>query len=43
VLFLAVTTDEKSALLLDRLAPILENHGLVVLSKSVEVIRPERF
>ncbi len=43
VLFLAITTDEKSQRLLDQLMPLLDSHGLVVLSSPVDVIRKEKF
>jgi PII-like signaling protein len=43
LLFLAVASDDKAQRLLDQLAPLLESHGLVVLSSPVEVIRADRF
>lgn len=43
VLVLTVASQEKAALLADRLAPILTSHGFLLTMWDVEVIRGERF
>jgi len=43
VLFLAVMSEAKAALLIERLTPILESHGLVLLSSAVDVVRAEKY
>lgn len=43
VLFLAVMSDTKAALLIEQLTPLLESHGLVLLSSIVDVVRPEKY
>lgn len=42
-ILLAVTSETKAQALLERLAPKLESHGLLLLISDVEVIRGERF
>lgn len=43
VLFMTVTTDEKAAALTDALAPVLESHGLLLMTSGVEVVRGGKF
>jgi len=43
VLFLAVTSVPKATQLIERLEPLLDSHGLVVLNSPVEVIRAAKF
>lgn len=42
-LFLAVTSEEKSVLLAEKLAPLLESHGLVLLLSDVSILRSDKF
>jgi PII-like signaling protein len=43
VLFVAITTKEKAAALTDRLAPLLDSYGLVLILSDVQVIRAAKF
>ena len=43
VLFVTLTSREKSDALIEALAPWLDEYGLVVARTPVEVIRPDRF
>ena len=43
MIFLTVTTQAKCDALTDRLAPILESHGLVLFISPVDVVRAEKF
>lgn len=43
VLFLAVMSEARAVSLIDRLTPILESHGLVLLSSAVDVVRAEKY
>lgn len=40
---LAIAADDKAEALIDRLAPILTSHGLLLTMATVEVVRGERF
>lgn len=42
-LVLAIASEEKAAALIERLAPILTSHGLLLTMANVEVVRGERF
>lgn len=42
-ILLAVASAEKAQALIDRLAPLLDSHGLLLLVSDVEVIRGDRF
>lgn len=42
-ILLAVANETKAQALIDRIAPILESHGLLLLVSDVEVVRGERF
>lgn len=42
-IFLTIANRERAELFLERLAPLLESHGLVVLRSTVDVIRPDKF
>lgn len=43
VIFLTITSEAKCEALTDRLAPILESHGLMLFISPVDVIRAEKF
>ena len=43
VVFLAVTSDSKCDAFIDKLTPLLDTHGLILLVSSVSVIRGSRF
>jgi hypothetical protein len=43
VLFLAVMSEARAELLIDRLTPVLESHGIVLLSSAVDVVRAEKY
>lgn len=43
VIFLTITTKARCEALTDRLAPILESHGLVLFISPVDVVRAEKF
>ncbi|ANY20674.1 hypothetical protein A6F68_02173 [Tsuneonella dongtanensis] len=42
-LVLAIASEEKANILIDRLAPILTSHGLLLTMANVQVVRGERF
>lgn len=42
-LVLAIASEEKAGALIDRLAPILTSHGLLLTMANVQVVRGERF
>jgi hypothetical protein len=42
-ILLAVTNETKAQALLDRVRPILDSHGLLLLLSDVDVVRGERF
>lgn len=43
VMFVTITNDAKAAALTDALAPLLESHGLLLISGTVDVVRAEKF
>ncbi|OSZ72333.1 hypothetical protein CAP39_03035 [Sphingomonas sp. IBVSS1] len=43
VMFLAVTGPEHADAFIDRLAPLLESHHLMLMSSDVEVVRSRKF
>ncbi|MEY2882364.1 MAG: hypothetical protein RL490_88 [Pseudomonadota bacterium] len=43
VMLLAVTSAEHADAFIDRMAPLLESHHLLLLSSDVEVVRGPRF
>jgi PII-like signaling protein len=43
VMLLAITSAEHAAAFIDRLAPLLESHHLMLLSSDVEVVRGGKF
>lgn len=43
VMLLAVTSAEHAVAFIDRLAPLLESHHLLLLSSDVEVVRASKF
>jgi hypothetical protein len=43
VMFVTITNDGKAAALTDALAPLLQSHGLLLVSSLVDVVRAERF
>ena len=43
VVFVTVTTDEKAAALAEALAPLLDSHGLVLMTSAVGVVRGAKF
>jgi hypothetical protein len=43
VMLLAITSDDHAAAFIDRLAPLLESHHLMLLSSDVEVVRAAKF
>ena len=43
MIFLTVASDEKAQGLADRLAPLLDSHGLVLFISTVDVLRGARF
>lgn len=43
VMFVTITNDAKAAALTDALAPLLESHGLLLVSSVVDVVRAEKF
>lgn len=43
VIYVAIVSEERAAHLIERLAPILESHGLVVMNSAVSVIRAEKY
>lgn len=43
VMFVTITNDAKAAALTDALAPLLESHGLLLVSGVVDVVRAEKF
>ena len=43
VMLLAVTSAEHAVAFVDRLAPMLESHHLLLLSSDVEVVRASKF
>jgi hypothetical protein len=43
MLFVTITGEGKAAALTDALAPLLESHGLLLVSGIVDVVRSERF
>lgn len=42
-ILLAVASEAKARALIDRIRPILDSHGLLLLLSDVEVVRGERF
>jgi hypothetical protein len=42
-MFVTITNDGKAAALTDALAPLLQSHGLLLVSSLVDVVRAERF
>jgi len=43
LMFVTITNDAKAAALTDALAPLLESHGLLLVSGIVDVVRAEKF
>ncbi|MDO9487260.1 MAG: hypothetical protein Q7J32_02720 [Sphingomonadaceae bacterium] len=43
VMFVTVTDEARAAALTDALAPLLESHGLLLVSSVVEVVRAAKF
>jgi PII-like signaling protein len=43
VIFLTVASEEKAARLIDALTPLLESHGLILLTSVVDVVRGGKF
>jgi len=43
VLFVTITNDAKAAALTDAVAPLLESHGLILVSGVVDVVRGSKF
>jgi len=43
VIFLTVASEEKAAMLIDALTPLLESHGLILLTSVVDVVRGGKF
>jgi hypothetical protein len=43
LLFLTVTNEGKASALIDRLQPLLDSHGLVLLISDVNVIRGNKY
>lgn len=43
VMLLAITSVERAAAFVDRMAPLLESHHLMLLCSDVEVVRGARF
>jgi hypothetical protein len=43
VLFVTITNDDRAAALTDALAPLLESHGLILVSGVVDVVRGAKF
>lgn len=43
VMFVTITNEVRAAALTDALAPLLESHGLILVSSLVEVVRADRF
>lgn len=43
VMFVSITDEARAAALIDTLAPLLESHGLILVTSSVEVVRAEKF
>ena len=43
VMFVTITTEAKAAAIADALAPLLETHGLLLVSGVVDVVRAEKF
>lgn len=41
--FLTIANAERAQALVDRLAPILDSHGLLLTVGDVQVVRPEKF
>lgn len=43
IMFVTVTDEARAAALTDALAPLLESHGLLLVSSIVEVVRAAKF
>jgi hypothetical protein len=43
VLFVTVTTAEKAEALIERVAPLLDSYGLVLIASDVAVVRGGKF
>ena len=43
LIFMTLTTAEKAAALTDALADLLESHGLLLMTSTVDVVRGENF
>ena len=43
LLLMAIASDDHAALLVEKLAPLLDSHGLLLTVASVEVVRGNRF
>lgn len=42
-IFLTIANEDAASRFIDRLVPLLDSHGLIVLRSTVDVIRAERF
>ena len=43
ILLMAIASDNHAALLVEKLAPLLDSHGLLLTVASIEVVRGDRF
>lgn len=43
VMFVTVTSQAKAEALMDALAPLLESHGLMLMTSTVDVVRAGKF
>lgn len=43
VMFVTITSEEKASALIDALAPLLDDYGLMLIASDVEVVRGGRF
>ncbi len=43
VMFVTVTSEPKAAALIDKLAPLLDSHSLILATSVVDVVRGEKF
>jgi nitrogen regulatory protein PII len=43
VMFVTITSEEKASALIDALAPLLDDYGLMLVASDVEVVRGSKF
>jgi hypothetical protein len=43
VMFVTITSDEKASALIDALAPLLDDYGLMLVASDVQVVRGGKF